>query len=398
MLTCAKIDRLKPEATTKRYTDRDGLTLEMRPSGKKVFIFRFQWEKKPQTLVLGHYPALSLGEARKTATMYHSLIANGVDPREKIREEKAAKIAFKDVAEQWYAKNCPKWRKKTQKQHRRSLDRDILPVIGSKPIGELTRANILRVIHPHESAQHHEIAHRIYSRIKVIFEFALAAGLTENFPMNGMLKALTPKPKVESQLAIHPDQAHEMLSAIEKRGAHKISKLYVKLLAHLLVRPSELRLACWSEFSFQNAEWHIPTERMKMDAPHWVPLSQPVLAMLRELRLLTGFTPYLFTSASVKQQNQPISDTSARKLINEAGYKGKHSLHGFRSLASTVLHSETHFRSDAIESQLAHKIQGVRGIYMRAEFKAERRELMEWYSNWISGSKLFRAYPLNYAE
>lgn len=141
---------------------------------------------------------------------------------------------------------------------------------------------------------------------------------------------------------------------------------------------------------------------MKMDAPHLVPLSSHAITILRELRLLTGFTPYLFCSTDSKIQ-QPISETSARKLLHTSGYKGRHTLHGFRALASTVLHSESHFRSDAIEAQLAHKVQGVRGVYMRADFKKERSDLMEWYGRWlvnansivVTESKVFRNHNDN---
>lgn len=133
----------------------------------------------------------------------------------------------------------------------------------------------------------------------------------------------------------------------------------------------------------QQAEWHIPADRMKMAAPHWVPLSAHAIKLLKELRILTGFTPYLFNSPTSKK-SQPISETSARKLLHNAGYKDRHTLHGFRALASTVLHEQANFRSDAIEAQLAHKVQGVRGVYLRADFKQERRQLMAWYSNWLS--------------
>lgn len=122
---------------------------------------------------------------------------------------------------------------------------------------------------------------------------------------------------------------------------------------------------------------------MKMAAAHWVPLSPQALKLLKELRTITGFTPYLFNSPASKKP-QPISETSARKLLHNTGYKNRHTLHGFRALASTVLHEQTHFRTDAIEAQLAHKVQGVRGVYLRADFKRERRELMDWYSKWLS--------------
>ncbi len=384
MLTSIKIDRLKPQAKTKKYSDRDGLTVEVRPSGSKVFIFRFQWKQKAQTITLGRYPAISLAQARDLASKYRCSVNNGIDPRDIIRgSKKREQTIFRNVAQSWYLRHSPQWRDSTSQKHMRCLERDIYPYIGELPIDALTKSDLLELIQPHELRGHHEIAHRIHDRLKAIFDFALAVDLTSNYPFNGLKKALIPKPKIKNQLAIDPTGAHEMLLAISNSKGNAVTKLYVEILAHLFVRPSELRLAKWCEFNLQTAEWHIPIERMKMAAPHLVPLSKYVISLLRELRLHTGFTPYLFTSSGTSGI-KPISETSARKLLHVAGYKGRHTLHGFRALASTVLHSESHFRSDAIEAQLAHKIQGVRGVYMRADFKRERHELMEWYGKWIA--------------
>lgn len=241
---------------------------------------------------------------------------------------------------------------------------------------------MLQVIHPHEEKGNHKIAHRLHDRMKAVFEYALAAGITENYPFHGLKKALVPKPKIKNQIAISMHEAHEMLDRLRKAKSNEIIKLYIELLMHLFTRPSELRLAMWSEFSLQNAEWNVPADRMKMDAPHWVPLSPQALSILRKLRLLTGFTPFVFNSPEAGI-TQPISETCARKLLHKIGYKNRHTLHGSRSLASSVLHSESHFRSDATEAQLAHKVQGVRGVYLRADFKKERRQLMVWYSQWL---------------
>jgi integrase len=337
MLSDAKVKSLKID-DGKRHADRDGLVLEIRPSGKKVFLFRFQWEKKPQTITLGNYPSLSLADAR-----------------------------MKPV---------------TSNRHYKSLTCHIYPFIGDKPIDEVTKAELLKIIQPHEILGHHEVTHRLHDRLEAIFEFAVGASLTDNYPFIGLKKALAPKPRVTNQPAIHPNEAHKMLATIKNTPGRKTIKIYTELLAHLFTRPSELRLAQWSEFNLQQAEWHIPAERMKMAAAHWVPLSPRALELLKELRLVTGFTPYLFNSPSAKTP-KPISETSARKLLHNNGYKDLHTLHGFRALASTVLHEQGHFRSDAIEAQLAHKVQGVRGVYLRADFKQERRLLMEWYSNWL---------------
>ncbi|STX37706.1 tyrosine-type recombinase/integrase [Legionella feeleii] len=395
MLTDLQIKALKPkDGKPKRKAICDGLVIEARPSGKKVFIFRFQWNKKPQTITLGIYSkSFGLAEARALALKYREQVENGEDPR-KGSENLETKTTFKQVAEQWFQKYKGTWKDFARDRHSKSLTRDIYPFIGDKPIDEITKGDLLNIIHPHEELGHHDVAHRIFSRLKTIFEFAVGSSLTSNYPFIGLQKALVPRPKAINQPAVSAHEAHEMLALIRNSAATKINKLYIELLAHLFTRPKELRFAQWCEFDLNQAEWNIPKERMKMAAPHWVPLSPQVLKLLKELRLITGFTPYLFNSPSSKIP-QPISETSSRKLLHLTGYKDRHTLHGFRSLASSVLHEQANFKSDAIEAQLAHKVQGVRGIYLRADFKAERRELMNWYSNWLdegtndlSGTKL----------
>jgi len=393
MLSDAKIKSLKIE-DGKRHADRDGLVLEIRPSGKKVFLFRFQWEKKPQTLTLASYPSLSLAAARTLVVSYRDLLNRGIDPR-KGEITKQDKLSFQEVAEQWHQKNTHLWKPVTSNRHYRSLTRDVYPHIANRPIDEITKAELLKIIQPHELKGHHEVAHRLHARLEAIFEFAVGASLTENYPFIGLKKALAPKPRVTNQPAITPNEAHEMLAAIRGCSVSKITKLYVELLAHLFTRPSELRLAKWSEFSLIEHEWHIPAERMKMAAPHWVYLSGEALRLLKELRMITGFTPYVFTSPTAKTP-QPISETSARKLLHSIGYKGKHTLHGFRALSSTVLHERGSFKCDAIEGQLAHKVQGVRGVYLRADFKEERRKLMNWYSEWLIAPVVQQASNINY--
>lgn len=374
----------------KRHTDRDGLVLELRPSKKKlnkVFIFRFQWNKKPQTITIGKYPSIGIGKAREKALAYRTLVDQGTDPRAKNVDAEQTKITFTLVAEQWFQKYKDTWKDFARNRHSKSLSRDILPFIGDTPIDEITKADLLLIIRPHEDLQHYDVAHRLYARLHSIFEFAVGSSLTENYPFIGLKKALTPKPKTINQPAINSNEAHEMMLTIKKTNATKIVHLYMELLAHVFTRPKELREAKWCEFDLQKAEWNIPAERMKMGAPHWVPLTPHVLNLLKELRLLTGFTPYLFNSPALKK-SQPISETSVRKLLHNAGFKNRHTAHGFRSLASTVLHEQGDFRSEAIEAQLAHSVQGVKGKYLRAEFRQERRQLMEWYSNWLCPSNV----------
>mgnify|MGYP000125406407 CR=1 FL=1 len=384
MLTDSYIKSLKI-GDKKRHTDLYGLVLELRPNKKKlnkVFIFRFQWNKKPQTITIGKYPSVPLAEARAIALAYRELVDKEVDPRSKNTEAEQTRITLGVVADQWFQKYKSSWRNFARNRHEKSISRD-MSSIANKPIDDITKTDLLNIIKLHEELGHHDVAHRLYARLQSIFEFAVGSSLTTNYPFIGLKKVLMPKPKAKNQPAINANEAHEMMLIIKKTNSTKIVKLYMELLAHVFTRPSELREAKWSEFDLQKAEWNIPADRMKMGIAHWVPLTPHVLSLLKELRLITGFTPYLFSSPALKR-SQPISEASVRKLLHSAGYKNRHTAHGFRSLASSVLHEQGDFRADAIEAQLAHKVQGVRGVYLRADFKKERRELMEWYTNWLN--------------
>ncbi len=275
MLSDTQIRSLKIE-DGKRHADRDGLVLELRSSKKKlnkVFIFRYQWNKKPQTITIGNYPSISLAEARDIALSYRNLINKKIDPRAKNTEAEQINITFGVVADQWFQKYKGTWKDFARNRHSKSLARDILPFIGDKSIDEITKADLLSIINPHENLGHHDVAHRLFARLQSIFEFAVGASFTANYPFIGLKKALIPKPKAINQPAISSDEAHEMMKVIKKTNSTKIVKLYMELLAHVFTRPKELREAKWSEFDLQKAEWNIPAERMKMGRPHWVPLT-----------------------------------------------------------------------------------------------------------------------------
>lgn len=273
MLKDVHIKALKPEnGKTKRKAISDGLFIEARSSGKKVFIFRFQWNQKPQTITLGYYPSLGLGEARSIALDNQTLLHKGVDPREKDSKE-SNQLTFREVAERWHKTKCARLKEVTQKRHYKSLVRDVYPSIGDKPIDNITKSELLNIIQPHELKGHYEVSHRLHSRLKSIFDFATGSSLTENYPFMGLKSVMEEKPPVTNQPAISPNEAHEMLDAIKNSSVSRINKIYIELLAHVFTRPSELRLAKWSEFDLQQAEWYVPADRMKMKVAHWVPLS-----------------------------------------------------------------------------------------------------------------------------
>jgi integrase len=152
------------------------------------------------------------------------------------------------------------------------------------------------------------------------------------------------------------------------------------------VRPGELRQAEWAEFDFERAEWRIPASKMKMDEAHLVPLAPQAIAVLEELRPLTGAGRYVFPSE--RTQDRPMSDGTVLAALRRMGYgTDAMTAHGFRAMASTLL-NEQGWNRDAIERQLAHAERNkVRAAYHRAQHLPERRRMMQAWADYLDSLK-----------
>jgi len=156
---------------------------------------------------------------------------------------------------------------------------------------------------------------------------------------------------------------------------------------YVFVRPGELRRAEWSEFNMEDAEWRIPASRMKMKEKHIVPLSRQVVSILEDLHQYTGHTRYLFPS--MRANSAPISDVTLLAALRRMGYdKDTMTVHGFRSMASTLL-NEQGYNRDWIERQLAHGERNtVRASYNFAQYLPERRKMMQEWSDYLDGLRV----------
>ena len=231
-------------------------------------------------------------------------------------------------------------------------------------------------------------------RTSGVFRFGIASGYCEA-DLAEPLKGLISPPKVTNMAAISPDELPTFLHAVNRYNANTITKLAVELMLHTFLRTSEMigksitengetvyLGAEWSEIDFDIALWNIPAPRMKVKRAHVVPLSKQSIAILKELQAITGHRKFLFPNH--RNPRKPMSNATILRLIERIGYKGRMTGHGFRSIASTILNESGLWRIDAIESQLAH-VQGneVRAAYNRAKYLPERKEMMQWYSDYI---------------
>jgi len=276
------------------------------------------------------------------------------------------------------ARQRPKWTPGHAERVKRSLEADLYPDIGTRPIASLTAPELLAVLRKIESRGAHELRERVQQRASMIFRYAVATGRCERDPVSDLRGAFT-SPTRYNHAALSQKDLPEFFAKLVEYDGEPTTKLAIRLLALTFVRTGELRGAQWVEFNLDAAEWRIPAERMKMRPEHVVPLSRQAVEVLSELQGLTGSGALLFPSRS--KATQPISENTILYALYRMGYHSRATGHGFRSTASTIL-NELGFPGDVIERQLAHSSKNkVRAAYNKAQYLPERARMMQQWAD-----------------
>lgn len=391
MLTEAKIRAFKATHKPVKLFDSGGLYLLMNPSGGRWWRLKYRRAGRERGISLGVHPQVTLKEARSRRDEARRVIACGGDPSVTRREAKAARAhTFEGIATEWLAlqekppanSKQPALAAVSLCKLRWMLETFLFPEIGHRPLGEIAAPELLAALRKIEGRGAHDTAHRTKQLAGRVFRYAVATGRAERDPSGDLRGALAPV-VVRNRAAItEPAQIGQLLRAIDSYQGQPVTLAALKLAPHVFVRPGELRAAEWREIDFEGALWRLPPERMKMREAHVVPLSTQALAILRELRALTGTGRYLFPS--IRTLSRPLSENSLNASLRRLGYsKDEMTTHGFRALASSSL-NEQGWAPDLIELQLAHAERNkVRAAYNRASRLTERRKMMQQWSDWL---------------
>jgi integrase len=388
-LTDAKTRNAKPGPKPQKLFDEKGLFLFVTPAGGKLWRFKYRIGGREKLLAFDPYPELSLTEARDKRDEARKLVARGVDPAEVKKAEKAREQGadtFKAVAEEWIGKNRQTWAPRHTESIESRLALHVYPQLGGMPIHEITPPVLLAVLRRIEAQGLIESAHRARQVVGQICRYAVATGRAERDPSADLKGALAPV-KVKSFASItDTKEIGGLLRAIDGYSGQFTTMCALRLSPLVFVRPSELRQAEWSEFDLEVAEWRIPAARMKMRQTHLVPLSRQAVAILRELHRVTGSGRLLFPG--LRTPERPISENTVNAALRRLEYsKDEMTGHGFRSMASTVLH-EQGWPTHAIERQLAHAERNrVKAAYNYAEHLPERRKMMQAWADLLDGLK-----------
>lgn len=407
-LSDTAVRNAKPKSKPYKLSDGEGLFLLVMPNGSKYWRMKYSFGKE-KLLAFGIYPDVSLSDARDKRAQARKKLAAGRDPGEEKKEAKRILIqkqenSFEVIAREWHENQKSKWTPYYAGKTLRRLEMHVFPgkpektprtssknpvesgflsdppKLGKGPIADISSQELLAVIRGIQETSGIDTAHRMLQVCGQIFTYAIITGRAANNPaalLKGALKPLVKK----NRAYIKPNELSEFLKILETYNGTLLTKLAVKFLLLTFVRTGEMRGADWNEIDFDKAEWRIPAERMKMRETHIVPLSSQAIAILRELKALTGQGRYVFPN-----QNKPaakMSENTVLYALYRMGYHSRATGHGFRSTASTVLH-EHGFQSDVIERQLAHTERNqVKAAYNHAQYLSERRKMMQWWGDFL---------------
>ena len=388
-LSDAKVKAVKvPEGKKQlKLFDGGGLHLLVKPTGK-YWRLKYRFAGKERTLALGVYPSMSLKEARNKRADAKKKLEMNIDPSQAKQQERRAKhtekmsMSFEGVAREWLARNKPNWVPDYAKRMQSWLSNDIVPWIGSLPIDDIRPADVLAVLRKAENRGAIETSHKLREICGQVFRYAVATARLDSDPSRDLRGALAPVVTRHRATITEPKKVGELMRAIQAFEGTFVVQSALRLTPYVFLRPGELRHGEWSEIDFDAAEWRIPAEKMKMKQVHIVPLSEQVLAILHELYQFTGKGRNLFPS--IRTPARPMSNNTVNTALRRLGYdKSEICAHGFRGMASTLLH-EQGFSSDVIERQLAHQEGNeVKAAYNHARHLPERKKMMQHWADYL---------------
>ena len=373
--------------TRVKLRDGDNLLLIVRPGGGASWVLQYRYAGQRRPLTLGAWPALGLKLARELADVARAQVARGIDPLAARVAQDGARRAKATAKTDTVRRLFTDWMatQTVSDVYRGNIEaafvKDVLPVIGATAPAAVTRQDVLTVLKALEKRGALEMLRRVRMWLRQMYEFALDDDRVQASPVpTGHLKSFLKPARGHFPALTNPQDVRPLMRAI--RGYDKpVVRAALLLSAHTWQRPSEIRLAVWDEFDLKAARWTIPAARMKLGREHWVPLSKPVLALLKAHQGVVGDEGMLFPG---QRYDKPLSEATLGAALETLGFKGRHTPHGFRAMARTIL--EEHLGADPrfAEKQLAHEeADKVKRAYNRAEHWAERVKMMQAWSEWL---------------
>jgi integrase len=399
-LTDAWVRNAKAGPKVVKKSDGGGLYIQIAVSGSKHWRMAYRFNDQQRTLIIGDYPKVGLQAAREAHDAAKALLRKGMDPAA-VSPARAAALADEDDSFQAIACEWHEWKKKQLTSRRYAgqiMDRLIqnaFPEIGHLPIDSINPPTVLQMLRKIESRGSISMAARVKEHCSQVFRFAIVSGKCSRDPTADLRGALQPAPPVKHRTVVEFKELPQLLRDIDNYHGDPVTRIGLQLATLTLVRPGELIQGEWSEIEDLDSVspvWRLPDPHMKIKGRdgHLVPLSRQAVARLHELREVSGRDKLMFPG---DKPGKTISNNTLLYALYRMGYRSRQTTHGFRRIASTIL-NEAGFRADAIEKQLAHEEKSkVRRAYNAAEYFLERKQMLQWFADYLDAMKAGEPVP-----
>lgn len=388
-LTDLKVRRAKPTDKPYRLADGKGLYLQVMPNGARYWRMKYRFDEKEKLASFGVYPEVTLAEAREKCLPARRLLADGADPGESKKELKRARVmqaasSFEAVAREWFDNQKGGWTEIYAGKVINSLEVDVFPRIGARPIADIEAPHMLEIVRLVEARGVRETAKRILQRSRAVFQYGIMTGRCSRNPAADIDAETVLKrgPGVKHMARVNVLEIPQLMRDIAGYEGELVTRLVLQFMALTFARTTEMIQAEWGEIDERKAEWRVPAERMKMRDPHIVPLSRQALEILTKLRAINGSERYVFSSIESRTHGH-ISNNTMLYALYRTGYKSRMTGHGFRGLAATVLR-ELGYSREVVDVQLAHAERNqVTAAYVHAEYLPERSLMMQRWADYV---------------
>ncbi len=377
MLTDTKLRAIKPSDRAQKLSDGGGLYLHVAPNGGRYWRYNYRFGRKQKTLALGVYPDVSIAKARTRHQEARQQLADGIDPS---ADKRSSGKTFEQVARDWHAH----WKAGRSPAYAAyvltRLEADIFPEFGKEPIGAVASSAFREAVQKVQGRGAIEIAKRLLQNCGQIMRYAVANDLAPHNPVADIKPAdVLKRRRRRNYPRVGQKELPALLRAIDGYIGTEHTCLALQLMALTFVRTTELIGARWDEFDIPNARWDIPPGRMKMKTPHIVPLSRQALAIVARLKEISFDRDLVFPGDI--DPAKPMSNNTILFALYRLGYRGKMTGHGFRGVASTILH-EQGWPHEHIELQLAHEERDeTSSAYNHALYLKPRTEMMQAWAD-----------------
>ena len=389
MLTDLKIKAAKAKEKVYRLSDGNGLCIEVRTNGSKLWRIRYMFDGKAKMLSLGSYPEIGLSDARERLAKTRKQVAKGTDPSQLRKDEKLEKLnTFQEAFLDWHSQHSSELEPDHAAAIMQKMTKDVFPWLGSRPIKEIKPPEIMATLRRVEARGSVETASRLLSWCNQAFSHAVRCGLIEVNPCSDLRGALKKTEARHFAAFTDPKQIKGLLLAVDAYHGAPVTRAAMLFGILTFVRPGNLRKAEWSEIhglDTATPEWRIAGEKMKIhtNRPFIVPLAPQAIRLLQDIRPLTGGGQYVFPCP--RALSRPLSNNAVTAALRRMGFTSDEMTgHGARAMARTVCHEVLHFAPEVLEEQLAHGKAGPLGdAYDRTTHMPERRRLMTEWANWL---------------